>query len=299
MQLITITSDWRKNDFYLPQLKGWLYSLHSAFSIAANGTANGEKNLFQTRFEAFLVTDISNCIKPFDVSQACFILRHSYRSYPQGTIHIVAVNSSYVAGCRVVVVKADGHYFIGPDDGRFSLLFDDVENVEAFAIDPGSSNFSYSLTRQIFENSSSVLKEFVMFCCGVEAIIGGNLMKLASCALKRITEERAVLMKDRIIGRVVYIDSYGNAITNISKETFLKLFMSAVESCGEEPEFTVFVQGPYLKIADINEHYTDVAQGNEVAFFNSAGLLELAINGGDFASVEGIDTTAEVVIKFG
>lgn len=295
MQLITITSDWCKNDFYLPQLKGWLHSLYSAFYDDAADNVN----VLRTNAIPFSVTDISNSVKPFDVSSACFILKHSYMSYPQGTIHIIAVNSGHTEGCRMVAVKAGGHYFIAPDDGRFSLLFDETEKVEAFAIEPGSSCFPYSVTRQVFDGHSSVIKEFVLFCCGVEAIIGENLRKLEPCTLKRNTPECAVLTKDRIIGRVIYIDSYGNAITNISKELFLRPFMSAVESCGEEPEFTIFVQGPYLKITDINEYYTDVAQGNEVAFFNSAGLLELAINGGNFASVEGVDTTAEVVVKFG
>ena len=62
--------------------------------------------------------------------------------------------------------------------------------------------------------------------------------------------------------------------------------------------YVIYVQGPYLKLESISEGYWDVEPGEEVAFFNSLELLELAINSGNFAAVEGIDTTAEVLIKF-
>jgi S-adenosylmethionine hydrolase len=83
----------------------------------------------------------------------------------------------------------------------------------------------------------------------------------------------------------------------------MKVYGLIMESgCTDEeqmPDFVVYVGGPHLKFDEISDGYHSVSPADEVAFFNSLGLLELAVNRGNFASLEGVDTTTEVMVKFG
>jgi S-adenosylmethionine hydrolase len=269
MPVITITSDWKNSDYYLPVLKGRIMSL----------------------FQEVSVVDITNAAKSFDVSQACFILKNSYRSFPKGSIHLITVGSGNILSKELVVVKANGHYFIGENDGRFSLLLDDVVS-SGGEIDAGVVECKLRM---------GPMAEADYYCRGIAAVLNGD--QLQSVSLVKSGSDKAVVMIDKIIGRVVYIDSYGNAITNISQHDFMKVFglmMDAgCESEEDMPDFVIYAGGPHLRFDEISDGYDSVSPGNEVAFFNSLGVLELAVNRGDFASLEGVDTTTEVMVKFG
>lgn len=263
MALVTITSDWNKSDYYLPVLKGRLFTLCKALG------------------EPLQIVDISNTISHFDVFEACFVLKHSFRSFPEGTVHIMAVNSSSLESGRLLIVKAYGQYFIGMDDGRFSLLFSDVEGVEAYSADNGG-----------------LQEEADIYCRAVELVI--RKVNLSPVVLHCAGAEKPVVMIDKISGRIVYIDSYGNAITNISKYDFLRVYDLAADSVEKPDElgFVIYVGGPSLKFKEIHDGYDSVSSGEHVAFFNSLDLLELAVNKGNFASLEGVGTITEVLVKF-
>lgn len=278
MPIMTITSDWSRGDYYLPSLKGGLMSLYLACK---------EQNKIPAT-DLFNIVDISNTVKPFDISGACFILRNSYRHYPDGSIHILAVESELHDGADMVVVKADGHYFIAPDDGRFALLLKMDGEEQAYRLSGSHAE----------EGAPMGFTALDLFKEGVRHILEGSLEELDRVNLRSAVNECAAVTSNRIVGRVVYIDSYGNAITNITRESFFKVVTSAMVNGAKDISCVIFVQGPYLKIENISEGYWDVEPGEELAFFNSLDQLELAINGGNFAQMEGIDTTAEVVMKF-
>ncbi|MBQ3174753.1 MAG: SAM-dependent chlorinase/fluorinase [Bacteroidales bacterium] len=278
MPIITITSDWSRSDYYLPSLKGKMFSVYLACK---------ELNKIPVA-DLFNIVDISTTVKPFDISEACFILKNSYHHYPDGSIHLIAVESEPHDGIDMVVVKRKGHYFISPDDGRFALLFSVGEEVEAFRLSGGEE----------MERRSSGFSALELFEKGVRYILQGRLDELEKVELRGAVSECAVVMPERIVGRVVYIDSYGNAITNITRESFFKVATSAMVNGAKKISYVIFVQGPYLKLEKISDGYWDVEPGEELAFFNSLDQLELAINGGNFTALEGIDTTAEIMIKF-
>lgn len=242
-------------------------------------------------FQGVSVVDITNSVTSFDVFQACFILKNSYRSFPKGSIHLITVGGGNILDKELVAVKANGHYFVGENDGRFSLLLDDVmasgADVEAGVVE--------------CKHRMGPMAEADYYCRGIASIL--NEDELPPANLVKSGADRAVVMVDKIIGRVVYIDSYGNAITNISQRDFMKVYGLIMESgCTDEeqmPDFVVYVGGPHLKFDEISDGYHSVSPADEVAFFNSLGLLELAVNRGNFASLEGVDTTTEVMVKFG
>lgn len=254
MTIVTITSDWRKGDYYLGALKGKLISASKDIDLV----------------------EITNSIPAFDVLQEIFILKNCYSYFPKGTIHLLGVMSEPTPESPMVVVYSDNHYFVGVNDGRFSLLFDSLPSI-AFAIEP--------------VGNSSTFSSLDLFVRGVESVIK-NSFQLNTCAaqIKKEITPKIVFNENSITGRVVYIDSFGNAITNIDKALFDRLHKGR--------DFTIFVQGPYTKINKISHSYSQHFQGEILALFNSLGLLELAVNQGNIAALENLGTASEIRIKF-
>ena len=103
MAIVTFTSDWNKNDYYPAAVKGKILS----------------------RCPETTVVDITNQVSPFNIAQAAFILRNCFRNFPEGTIHLICVNTESSPEKPHVLVKASKHYFIGYDNGIFGLLLDE------------------------------------------------------------------------------------------------------------------------------------------------------------------------------
>lgn len=257
MTIVSITSDWKYADYYLGALKGALYSL--PYSIR--------------------VVDIANSVPNFDVLQEIFVLKSSFYRFPKFSIHLMAVKSEPAPNKPMVIAFCQGHYFIGINDGRFSLLFDSLPTI----------CFEIKMTEEV---TNTTFKALDLFVEGVSIILE-NRFESSTVASQLVKEYAAgvVYDQDSITGRVINCDSFGNAITNISRSLFDKLHQGR--------DFTIFVQGPYLKIRSISVGYHSAEVGERVALFNSLGLLELAIIEGDFSQVEGVATSTQVKIKFG
>ena len=101
MGIITLTTDLGSKDHYVASVKGRIYSLDSDVKIV----------------------DITNEVPPFDVNQACYSLENSFHHFPEGTVHIIGVHPSAYDQVRHLACYYRGHYFIGADNGIFSLLF--------------------------------------------------------------------------------------------------------------------------------------------------------------------------------
>ncbi|HBZ35316.1 MAG TPA: hypothetical protein DEO33_02665 [Rikenellaceae bacterium] len=254
MTIVTLTSDWSKGDYYTGALKGMLLSLDGGIEVV----------------------EISKSITPFDVLQEVFILKNTYRFFPVGSIHLMGVMSEPSPDVDMIVVYSDGHYFIGVNDGRFSLLLDSVPAI------------AFSIVEDIVRNSFSSLGLFVK---GVKTIMGNSFNENTVAAEVKIeTSPQLVYSEESITGRVVYIDSFGNAITNIEKTLFDKIHRGR--------NFTIFVAGPYSKIRKISSSYFSHDPGEIFALFNSLGLLEIAVYQGNIAVLENIDTSTEIKIRF-
>ena len=99
--IITLTTDWNKNDFYTGALKGKLLS----------------------HYREARIIDITHQIKSFNIPEAAFVVRNTYFYFPENTIHIIAVKSEPSKKNPHILVKKDGHYFLSTDNGIFGLIF--------------------------------------------------------------------------------------------------------------------------------------------------------------------------------
>ena len=263
MQILTLTSDTGLQDYYVASLKGAILKMMPEVQIV----------------------DISHSIKPFDVASAAFQLQCCYRDFPEGTIHLIGVDSepliqppeysdasSFVSSFPTVM-KFNNQYFISNDNGFFGAFLDDKAPQE--------------LWRYTVDLNNVLELKYPMKNCFVplaKRIIDNDSMSKYTEAVnkyKKALIPKAVIEEYIIRGIIIHIDSFGNLITNISKADFERLPSDA-------PYSIKFANEKYY-IDHISETYNTVQQGERVALFNENNLLEIAINRGARQSTGGAD----------
>ena len=256
MPIITLTTDWNSNDYYLGALKGKILS----------------------QCPDAVIVDICHQIQPFNIHQASFIIRNSFPNFPQGTIHIIGVNTEGGIDSPFLIIKYENHYFIGTDNGIFGLLFsaepEMIISIKTKEKIPGFSGIS------LLTDAACRLYK------GVQPESLGTSVK----SFKKRIPIRAAIDESVINGSVIYIDSYKNAITNISRELF--------ERVGKNRPFEIFVRSNHYKIDRINNFYHETSPGEILAIFNSIGLLEIAMNMGNVAELLDLSVNSSIRVKF-
>ena len=259
MATISLTSDWHHRDYYLGAVKGRLLSLCPGVQLV----------------------DLSHNVDNYNISQTAFILKNAFHHFPEGTIHIIGLNSEKTNEHQHIAIKYKGHYFIGANNGIFSLalkgkpdemvIIENIKSEEEYLTFPELNIFTKAAAHIVKNNSISDL--------------GSSLKEFY-----RLVPIRALIQKGTVTGQIIYIDSYGNTTTNISKELF--------ESARQEREFEILVQSNHYRITTINKNYHETAEGDFLALFNSSGLLEIAINKGHLAELLQLEINSDIRIKF-
>ena len=240
MPVITLTTEWRPDDFYYGIMKGKLCSL----------------------CPDAVIVDNANSIPVFNISHASFIIRNTYNNYPKGSVHIICVHSEGSEGKDHLIVKAKDHYFIGTDNGIFNLILNSAPD-EVVKI-------SYK----------GINDELDLFSRAASDLISGKKPEELGKPLKDFIEKvplRATIDKDVIIGSIIFIDSYGNAISNITREVFYRVF--------ENRDYLILIQSNKNFTDHISIKYSDEPVGELLARFNSLDLLEISINGANVAEL--------------
>ncbi|HKL07435.1 MAG TPA: SAM-dependent chlorinase/fluorinase [Bacteroidales bacterium] len=256
MPIITLTTDWNNEDFYIGAVKGSIYSQCDDINIV----------------------DITHQVKPFNIFQAAFILKNCYRFYPKGSVHIIGVKTELLPDQPFIAAKCNDQYFIGTDNGIFSLLFKEEEKPEFFIVDNSATS------------SFPTLNVFTNVAC---KIIQGEPLDTLGTKTETINRRvplRATIEDNVISGSIVYIDSFQNAITNVSKDLF--------ERVVKDKSFKLYVQSNHYMISKINQSYHETSVGEILALFNSINLLEIAINGGNAAELLNLTINSSIRIKF-
>lgn len=253
-KIVTLTTDYGINGYALAVLKGALLQQDSSL----------------------IIIDISHQIEPYDIVQGAFIFKNAWQSFPSGTIHIVNINNYSTNQLRFIAIYFENHFFIGPDNGIFSLIFEDMPSMiyEIGSLD--DSNYS---VQTLFSNAVGHLvrnKPFVEI--GLPA--------------KDITERltlHPVISSNLIRGSVIFIDRFENVVLNINRSLF--------ESTRNERSFALYFKRND-PITELNNYYFDVPVGETVCFFNSSDYLEIAINMGKASSLLGLKMDDSVEIRF-
>ena len=243
------------------------------------------------------IIDVSHQISPYNPSETAYILKNAFRAFPKGSIHIVGVESEWTPENIHIAIEFEGHFFIGADNGILSMV---LENLKATKI------VEINIHKSIV-TSFPVLDVFVSVAAhiarnGALDVIGKPIVKI-----KELTNINPVVNREgnQILGSVIYIDNYGNLVTNIKKTYF--------EEIRKTRNFIIFART--VKFKNIYKGYSEAIDfslprnkrdedGKKLALFNSANHLELAVyksnpqTVGGASSLFGLDYRDPVTIKF-
>lgn len=256
MPVITLLTDLGNKDFYVPLVKGQL--------LSALPDAN--------------ITDISHAVEPFNIAEAAFILKGCYKAFPPGTVHIIAVDSEQEMEPACVLVKAAGQYFISHDNGFISLVLDDETAIEEVI------NLPFSAEDLVFPSSRIFVPAAIAVLQGKKLqTIGtpGNFLRKANL--------RPVIEETIIRASVVYIDNFGNAVTNLHRTDFERYHGSR--------DYRIYISRQEY-FDEISQYYGEVPEGEKVCLFGSNGFLEIAINKGNGSGLLGIKVGKMVLVEF-
>jgi S-adenosyl-L-methionine hydrolase (adenosine-forming) len=246
IRLITLLTDFGVADYFVGALKGAILSINPSVSIV----------------------DLSHEIPPQDVAAGAFTLMASYESFPSQTVHVAVVDPGVGSDRRPILVWAGNHFFVGPDNGIFSYIYEretghktfHLKNEKYFRL-PVSATFH---GRDIFAPVAAALS------VGTEpAEFGPEIndeKRLPSLNLLKQTP-------GKIKGRIIHIDRFGNCITNITRSvlplemesraklqingetirSFRRFFSDSHDkSGGSEKLFGVWGSAGFLEIAAMN-----------------------------------------------
>lgn len=258
MALITFTSDFGLRDHYVAAVKARILSISASLKIV----------------------DISHQIEPHNLLQAAYTLKSVFRDFPKGSVHLISVKTPTSASDKLLAMKLEDHYFVGSDNGIFSLLSEKTPfAVVELKKDISNNNFDAS-----FPEKTTLAMAAAMLASG------GNIYNLGP----QISETTSFLQrqlrssKNQLSGFVVHVDNYGNLITNISKEYFQQVH--------ENRAF--IIQFSREEIDNISTSYDEVEGGECLALFNSSGYLEIAMREGNASQLLGMDFESPVNIIF-
>ena len=260
MSIITLTTDLGTKDSYLASVKCAIYS----------------------QLPDVKIIDITNNITPFNIQEAAIILRNCYKDFPIGTVHIVSVDDELTIRNEHVAIKANEHYFIGPDNGIFSLLFNEIKPDKIVQLNiTQTTDCSTFATKNIFVPAACHLARG-----GTMEIIGNEITSLEVLKM----ELKSVFQNNILKGTIVYIDNYGNAITNITKDEFNKH--------NKSNNFAILFGREDDNITKISTKYKDVPIAEKLAIFGENKFLQIAINQGEANKLLGLNMHEIIRIEF-
>lgn len=274
MSIITLTSDFGNLDYRVSAVKGKILSL------------NPEVNII----------DITHEIQAYNLIQTSYIVRNAYKHFPKGSIHIVSVDSFYHKSRRNILYKADGSYFLAADNGLLSLIFFDIKPEAIYEI---TLNNRFDDVINFTSTDIFVPAAVHLANGGLPEVIGRKIKNVKELLFPKPVYNEAEKM---IIGEVMYIDNFGNIISNINKDFF--------EAAGKGHEnFTIKFRN--LSLSKVFSSHTEVVSdwqretefhGQSAAIFNDSQLLELTIYKGSkkngAKSLFGLNVGGNIYIEF-
>lgn len=255
MAIVTLLTDSGESDHYVAAIKARIISVNPGLRIE----------------------DISHKIKPADIAHAAFVLRAVFRDFPKGTVHLVGVDSTGYRDDAYIALQLEDHYFVGCDNGLFGLISERSQQhlVELNSINPIQTTFP---ERDVFAPAAAKLASGVSIT---------NVGK-ARAGYKKMIDRQVKATKKQITGTIIRVDSVGNLITNIPRETF--------EILSKGKGYTIQFGGE--KFRKVYGNYNQADQGECFIIFNSLGLMEIGIYKGNAAELLGLDYDSVVNITF-
>jgi S-adenosylmethionine hydrolase len=249
--IITLTTDFGTTDPYAAMMKGVILSINTAAKII----------------------DVTHQIRAGSVSQAAVVILETFPYFPAGTVHVAVVDPGVGSGRRLIALQARSHWFVGPDNGVFWPVIKDDKG--ALVVQLTETKYFLAHITRTFHGREIFAPVAAHLSLGVSLEGMGRIVKNpVSLNLPAPYEDN-----DALYGQVIWIDNFGNIITNISSVA-LGRFLGKAMPC---------IKVGNLVIKRLSNIYADVEEGELLALINSSDLLEVAVNMGRACDYLGAD----------
>ena len=252
MSIITLLTDFGSADHYVAEMKGVLLS----------------------RAPGVTLVDITHAVSPADVRSGAYVLGRTWNRFPPGTIHLAVVDPGVGTTRAALAFSANGHWFVGPDNGVFTPVLHDAE-VEAVVLPTP-------------ETASPTFHGRDLFAPAAAALAAGVPLSVLGHPFEGIPERLAYTIPHyegkTVVGEVVYIDRFGSLITNLTSELVPTYATMEIED---------------LDLGPLRRTYADVTTGGLLAYVGSGGAIEIAVRNGSAARRLGIGVGGRVRARLG
>jgi S-adenosyl-L-methionine hydrolase (adenosine-forming) len=252
--IVTILTDFGLKDSYVGTMKGVILTIDPGATIV----------------------DITHGIEPQDIREAAFVVEEYYRFFLTGTIHLAIVDPTVGSGRRALIVVRNGHIFVGPDNGLFTLLTGNAEEIRVIG------------NRQLMlENRSSTFHGRDIFAPAAAYLAAGTQPSAFGPQVTDPVRLGDILPKEHegvLEGRIVRFDRFGNAISNIKEDT--------LEAFAKGRPFTVSVAN--RTFVGISRSYYEAPV---TCLFDSSGYLEFGAFKGSFQAEFSLEKDELVLVR--
>jgi hypothetical protein len=285
VQIITLTTDFGTKDWFVGTMKGVI------LGIAPRAT----------------IVDLTHEIPAGDIRAGAFALAAGYRFFPEGTVHVAVIDPGVGGARKAIGVQTANYLFVGPDNGVLSwaLAKEKIKSVRRLE----NSDYFLQPISQTFHGRDIFAPVAAHLSCGTLIRKFGP----AQDDFVRLRWPQSRMRRNRIEGEVVFVDRFGNAITNI-ENTSLNVGCEAAHPGIDPRQMAHLVRSPAFRRPDthassnrlkaelqtaevyvgrkrlcrVKAFYQSVPAGHAVAVPGSSGFLEIAVNGGSAAKRFGL-----------
>lgn len=257
--IVTLTTDFGTRDYFVGAMKGVILGVNPEVQIV----------------------DIAHDLPPQDVPDAAFVLSNAYRHFPNGTVHCVVVDPGVGSERKPLVVAAGDQFFVGPDNGVFSFVYERETIRGIFEI--ANRTFMRPEISDTFHGRDLFAPAAAHLSKGIPPDAFGPEMS----EYIRLDIVRPSVAGGILTGTVVHVDRFGNLVTNISRGAFAEF------TAGRSFE----IRMDACRIHSLSTSYAEVRPREPLALFGSADLLELSVNSGSAAELLGVGRGATIFIK--
>lgn len=236
------------------------------------------KGQLLTALPNLTIADITHYLPQDNFAHAAYICNNAFKYFPPDTFHLILLDVFDSKTGHFVLSKYNDQCIICPDNGIISMIAGHIPK-QTVTIPVINANTLTEIT-QLLTNA-------------ITNLINGKSMKEIGTQGLSIVEKgtlKPMIGKDWIEGQILFIDNFENAIINITKEEFEK------ERQGRNFKI-IFKRNEVVNT--ISNNYSNVNEGESLAWFNSAGYLELSINKGNVAGLFGLENFNEKMHKQG
>ncbi|RMH70173.1 MAG: hypothetical protein D6675_10245 [Gemmatimonadetes bacterium] len=255
MPLITLTTDFGTQDAYVACMKGVIYGIQPQA----------------------MIVDITHEIRPQHIRDAAFVLVTAVDYFPAGTVHVVVVDPGVGSARRAIIAQTGDAYFVAPDNGVLSLVLQSAPDALLYEI----TNPAYQLPHisNTFHGRDIFAPVGAHLASGVSPDIIGEPIDDLVTFLPHLPQYQG----NQLIGEIIYIDHFGNCISNIQ-----------ADQLDPDPCYRVIIDGQLLELYDT---YAAVNSLQPLALIGSSGYLEIAVRDGNASKILSLSLGAKVALK--